>query len=133
MFSNKLSPIYDLNRFLGDVFEHGGFLSDMPVDLYQEQDALVAEIPLAGMKAKDVDVNVCGDVLRIKGHREEESEKKGKNYFHKEIRTGSFERTVNLPMPVSSENVKASFSNGILKVTMPLKTASKSVNIKVEE
>lgn len=104
---------------------------DLAVDMYEEGGNVVAKMQLPGIDPAKIDVSVEGDFLRIKGTREEEKEERGKQYYRKEIRKGSFERVVALPAPVEQDKVDAVYERGELKVTMPRKE-TKEISGKIE-
>ena len=89
------------------------------LDMYQTDDDVVVKAAMPGMKADDVQINVTGDVLSIKGEMKEKNETKEKNYHIREQRWGSFERSVMLPTAVVSDKAKAEFEDGILTITLP--------------
>jgi HSP20 family protein len=89
------------------------------IDMYQTDDEVVVKAALPGIKADEVQINVTGDVLTIKGEMKHEEEKKDKSWHIREHRWGSFERSVALPTAVISDQAKAEFENGILTVTLP--------------
>ncbi len=89
------------------------------LDLYQTDDDVVVKAALPGIKADDVQINITGDVLSIKGEMKEKNETKEKNYHIREQRWGSFERSVMLPTAVVSDKAKAEFEDGILVITLP--------------
>jgi HSP20 family protein len=103
------------------------------VDIYETDKAVIVESPLAGMRPEDVSVSVEKGVLTIKGESEKEHEVEEKNYYRKEVRSGSFYRQIALPAPVLDDKTSAEFKDGILKITCPKATASKTkkVNVKV--
>jgi HSP20 family protein len=107
-----------------DSLEKGisNFLPAM--DVYEENDNVVVEATLAGIKPEDVEINVHDDVLTLEGKREVSSEIEEKNYYRKEVRSGSFNRSVVLPAPVKAEN-------GLLKIRLPKQSEAKSKNIKI--
>ena len=78
---------------------------------------ITAELP--GLAEKDVQVNVADNVLTIKGEKKSEKEEKDKNYRMYERSYGSFSRTLDLPAGINPDSIKASLSNGVLKVTVP--------------
>ena len=78
---------------------------------------ITAELP--GLEEKDVQVNVVDNVLTIKGEKKSEKEEKDKNYRMFERSYGSFSRTLDLPAGINPDSIKASLSNGVLKVTVP--------------
>jgi HSP20 family protein len=89
------------------------------IDMYQTDNDVVVKATLPGLKADDVQINITGDVLNIKGEMKEKSEAKEKNYHIREQRWGSFERSVMLPTSVVSDKAKAEFEDGILTITLP--------------
>jgi HSP20 family protein len=88
------------------------------VDVVTKDNNLVTRVDLPGMKKEDVIVEVADGLLRLSGER-----KKG-DYFREEREYGSFCRTVPLPKGAKSEDVKASFADGVLEVTVPLPVAA---------
>jgi len=70
-------------------------------------------------------------VLKVSGKMEEKKEEKEKGYWRKEIRKGSFERMVRLPVAVKESAVEASYENGVLKITMPKAEAKPSSKVKI--
>jgi HSP20 family protein len=74
---------------------------------------------LPGIKADDVQINVTGDVLTIKGEVKEKSETKEKDYHIREQRWGAFERSVMLPTSIVPDKAKAEFEDGVLTITLP--------------
>ena len=89
------------------------------VDMYQTDNDVVVKATLPGMKADDVQINITGDVLSIKGEMKEKNETKEKNYHIREQRWGTFERSVMLPTSIVSDKAKAEFEDGILTITLP--------------
>jgi len=55
-----------------------------------------------------------------------------KNYYRKEVRSGSFHRVIALPISVQANKAKADFQNGLLKIILPKETKTKSKNIKID-
>jgi len=102
------------------------------VDIYEENNNVVVETPLAGVKPEDVEVSLEKGVLTIQGKSTTEHEVDEKNYYRKEVRGGSFFRQIALPAPVKDDQIKASFEDGILKVTCPKSAPSNAKKINVE-
>lgn len=78
---------------------------------------VVADLP--GLSKEDIDISLDNNVLVIKGEKKEEEKKTGKQYLRVERRYGSFYRSFRLPAEVKSDEIDASFKNGVLKVTLP--------------
>jgi len=98
----------------------GGRLAAVPsVDMFETENDVVIKAVLPGMKAEDVDINVTGEMLTIKGETKEKNEIKEKAYHIREQRWGSFERSLVMPTTVLSDKAKAEFEDGILTITLP--------------
>ncbi len=87
--------------------------------MYQTDDEVVVKAALPGFKAEDVQINVTGEVLTIKGEMKHEERPSDKAYHIREQRWGSFERSVMLPTGVTADKARAEFENGILTITLP--------------
>lgn len=135
MIMTKLSPLHEINRFFEDVAEflprRYGF--DLAVDLYQEKNNLIAEMSIPGIDIENTEVSVLGDQLLVRGTRERKTETDEKNYYAREITRGSFERSVTLPQPVVAEETQATYKDGVLKVSMPLKGGPISKKIEIRQ
>ena len=104
------------------------------IDMYQTDDEIVVKASLPGVKADDVQINVSGEVLTIKGESKQMEEKNEKSWHMREQRWGSFERSVALPTEVVSDQAKAEFENGILVITLPKaeEVKPKTISIKAK-
>ena len=89
------------------------------VDVYDQDGTAVIQAELPGVKKEDIDIDVRGNVLTLRGRREAESEVDDNDYYRKERFFGSFQRAFTLPEAVEPESVKADFKDGVLKVTVP--------------
>ena len=102
------------------------------VDMYQTDNEVVVKAALPGMKAEDVQLNVTGEVLTIKGEIKQKEEVKEKAYHLREQRWGMFERSVILPTEVVADKAKADFENGILTITLPKAEEAKPKTISIK-
>lgn len=113
-----------MDRLFDDAFTRpinlrdGGW-SAPAIDLYQTDDEVVVKAALPGFRADDVQINVTGEVLTIRGELKHEEEQKEKAWHIREQRWGSFERSVALPTDVVADKANADFANGILTITLP--------------
>jgi len=113
-----------MDRLFDDAFTRplsvrdGGW-STPAVDMYQTDNDVVIKAALPGFKADDVQINVTGDLLTIRGELKHEEEQNEKSWHLREQRWGSFERSVSLPTAVVSDKAQADFANGILTITLP--------------
>lgn len=102
------------------------------LDLAETDRAVEVRLDIPGMEAKDIDIQVNGNLLTISGERKEEREEKGKTYHRVERRVGSFSRTVTMPCPVKEDAVDAQYKGGILTVKLPKTEEAKSKKITVK-
>lgn len=112
-----------MDRLFDDAFTRPLSLRDgwsVPaIDMYQTDDEIVVKAALPGVKADEVQINITGEVLTLKGEMKHEEEKEEKAWHIREQRYGSFERSVVLPTDVVADKAKADFENGILTITLP--------------
>ena len=102
------------------------------VDVFEKDNRLVTKIDLPGMKKEDVKVEVTDGHLAISGERKTEAEEKKEHFYRCERMYGSFYRSVPLPEGVKLEDVKATFADGVLEVSVPLPATPKANVHKVE-
>jgi HSP20 family protein len=127
----KWTPFLPWEEFERGLIEKG-FTPAM--DVYKEGNNLVAKTPIVGFDPKKVDISVKNGMLTIKGSTEKKSEVEEKNYYRKEIKSGSFYRSILLPAEVEAEKLKAEYQDGILKITMPMKKVlAKKVKVAVKK
>ena len=128
-----------MDRLFDDAFTRplslsGNNWSIPAVDMYQTENEVVVKVALPGIKADEVQINVTGEVLTIKGETKQENETKEKAYHIREQRWGAFERSIVLPTEVVADKAKADFENGVLTITLPKaeEVKPKTINIKTK-
>jgi HSP20 family protein len=84
------------------------------------------------VKPEEVKIFVEGNLLTIKGIKEQVAEAKAEKVHRYERTYGAFERTFTLPATVQAEKIKAGYENGVLTITLPKAEAAKPHLIKVE-
>lgn len=102
------------------------------VNIYEENNNLVVEAEMPGVKEDEVDIEVHDDNIQIKAEHKEEKEEKKRNYFTREVKFGSFSRTIPLPKDVNREKAEAEFKNGVLKIIVPKKKISAPKTLKLK-
>ncbi len=88
------------------------------VEAFQKGDQFIVRADLPGMKKDDVDVELTGDALTIRGERHNDRQEEHEGYFHSEREYGQFFRTIPLPEGVITESADARFKDGVLEITM---------------
>ena len=102
------------------------------VDVFEKDNRLITKVDLPGMKKEDVKVEVTDGRLALSGERKHESEEKKDTFYRSEREYGSFCRTVPLPEGVKLEDIKATFVDGVLEVSIPLPARAEATVRKVE-
>ncbi|MDA2922234.1 Hsp20/alpha crystallin family protein [Patescibacteria group bacterium AH-259-L07] len=103
------------------------------LDMYEKKGKVVVETAIAGIDPNKVDVSIDNDVLTIKGKTEKKSEVEEEDYYRKEVRHGSFYRSVRLPAHVVGSKADASFKDGVLTIEIPkAPTAKTAKKLKVK-
>ena len=125
-----------MDRLFDDAFTRPLSIRDgwssPAIDMYQTDEEIVVKASLPGFKADDVQINITGDVLTIRGELKHEEEQKEKAWHMREQRWGSFERSVALPTNVVADRANADFENGILTITLPKAEEAKPRTISVK-
>ena len=86
-----------------------------PVRVYNEGEDFVVVAELPGVRKEDLDVQVSGDTLRIKGKKAAAYE--GKPGVEREA--GEFDRTLTLPVQLDAAKVAAEYRDGVLTIRLP--------------
>jgi HSP20 family protein len=102
------------------------------VDIYETENELVLKADLPDVDSKDVDVRVENLTLTVSGERKFEKSGNEKGFHRIERSYGNFTRSFAVPNTFDTENIAASFKNGVLTVTLPKKEAAKPRTIKIE-
>jgi len=110
--------------------KHGQFMP--AVDVYEEKENIIVETQLAGIDPEKVDISIENDVLCIKGESEKKSEVEDKNYYRKEIRSGSFYRSIPLPAHVMGDKASAEAKDGVLRISIPKAEEAKPKKITIK-
>ncbi len=127
-----MEPWEDMDRMMEELMPNSGRGFVPAIDVYQDKDNVVVETTLAGVDPNDVNISIENDVMTIEGKSEKKSEVEDKEYYRKEIRSGSFHRAIALPTSVKGDKAQAVFENGVLKITVPKEERVKPKSIKVQ-
>lgn len=133
-----------LDKLFGDIFPRFGALSqrwtenseiygwEPAVEIYDNDKEFVLKAELPGISEKDVHVSMDEGVLTITGERKEEKEVKKDKFYRTERFYGSFSRSFVLPPSVDAEAIKATFTDGVMKLSMPKRETAKPKEIKIQ-
>lgn len=137
-------PYHDLasiqerfNRFLGNTVSRdrdeemslGAWIP--PVDISEDKERILLTAELPGFKEDQIEIQMEGGVLTLKGERKDEEEKEGRTFHRRERSYGQFVRSFTLPNNVDREHIKAHFSEGLLEIELPKREETKPRQIKI--
>jgi HSP20 family protein len=127
-------------RFFREPFDVGlpeawpaAFGRGVRMDLAETEKEVVITAELPGVDPKDVEINVTGNMLTVRGEKKAEKEEKKRDYHFIERSHGSFHRSVQLPSSANPEKVDAEFKNGVLTISLEKRPEARSKKIKVRE
>jgi HSP20 family protein len=131
-FNNVLDRMLTLSRAMDEVGDsQGSSLTERParrqlwlppVDIYETETAFIIEADLPGVHEENVDIQFDRSALTITGTRAAtlpSKERAQLRVYSAERLSGSFSRSVRLPEHVDAEKIEATYSNGVLTITVP--------------
>ncbi len=131
------NPLREMEREMTNFFDRSPFsffgMGTYPrVDVYQTENDIIVKAEMPGVSKEDLNVYVEDNLLRLSGRTRRHEEFKDENVYSTERRYGSFSRTISLPAEVKSEQVKASYNDDILSITLPKAEPSKIRGRKID-
>lgn len=128
----------EMNRLFEDTFRAAGMpslfdrpmgrLNDLPgeqvlrpsVDISERPEAYEITVEVPGIEEKDLELNVQGDTLVVRGEKQSRHEDRDDGRVHRvERHYGAFQRVLALPADALGDDAKAQFRNGVLTITLP--------------
>lgn len=91
----------------------------IPIDAIERDDAFEVRAALPGVRPEDVEVTVQGERVTIRAEVRAAEESSADNFLIREHRFGVMQRSISLPVPVSSDNAEARIENGVLSLRLP--------------
>ena len=137
-WQRRWDPFRDLQREMGRLFESleplqpWRLIRQFPaLNLYDAGDRYVLTAQLPGVAPEDVDLSITGETLTLRGERKRPEGVPDESYRRQERPFGRWARTVTLPDRVETGQVSASFSHGVLTITLPKAESARPRHISV--
>ncbi|HYB53797.1 MAG TPA: Hsp20/alpha crystallin family protein [Thermoanaerobaculia bacterium] len=102
-----------------------------PVDIAEDKDKITLTAELPGFQENQIEIQMEGGVLTLRGERKFEEEKEGRSFHRVERSYGHFVRSFTLPNNVDREAIRAHFANGLLQIELPKREEAKPRQIKI--
>ena len=134
---HPVDALFDLQRALDSRLD-SGWLSDTtsgtgafpPINVFQQGDDIVAILEVPGVGKQDLDIQVKGNALRISG-KKAIAYPESASLHRRERLSGSFDRTLTVPMQINADGIKAEYCDGVLALFIPRAESDKPRSIKI--
>lgn len=101
------------------------------INVWTSPDGAVVRTEIAGIDPEKIDITIVNDTLTVRGSRTEEAAKECHSCHRKERNFGQFVRSLQMPFVINADQVKAKFTDGVLKINLPRAEADKPRRINV--
>ena len=134
---HPINALFDLQRALDSRLD-SGWLSDTtsgtgafpPINVFQQGDDIVAILEVPGVGKEDLVIQVKGKALRISG-KKAIAYPEGASLHRRERLSGSFDRTLTVPMQINADGIKAEYRDGVLALFIPRAESDKPRSITI--
>ncbi|MCZ8156993.1 MAG: Hsp20/alpha crystallin family protein [Leptospira sp.] len=135
---NRQNPFWrDFDRFNDEITksildaQFGNLRSFPPVNVFSKEDEVLVSALLPGMDTDQIDISVKDHLLTIHGRKSSEQLAEGTEVHRREIFSGDFSRTIELPFRVNQDQVTAKYTNGVLNIHLPRREEDKPKKISI--
>ncbi|MFB6298786.1 MAG: Hsp20/alpha crystallin family protein [Halobacteriales archaeon] len=135
----RTNPFEEIEELLDQMSREFTFDSELnlqsptiPVDVIDEESTFVVHADLPGYEKADIEVTLSGRTLRIRGERETSATTEDVDVVRQERHQESIDRSVRLPEDVEADGIEATFSDGVLTVTLPKAEPDEGKQIEIE-
>jgi HSP20 family protein len=115
-----------------DIMEFASFDRYPKIDMKETDKEIIINAEIPGVDKKDINIDLNENILTISFERKQEKDEKDEGWRIIERSYGKFSRTITLPCIVKSNEAKATYKDGVLKIVLPKEKDSKSNKIKID-
>jgi HSP20 family protein len=123
---NPFFPVFSDSFFRENFLNDSDWTTSPAVNIAEDNDAFRIEVAAPGLGKEDFRINVEKRVLEISSEKQTSNETSDEKYHRREFSYSSFKRTFSLPEYADTDNIKANYNNGILRVSVPKIEAAKN-------
>jgi HSP20 family protein len=134
---HPLDALFDLQRALDARLDSdwlrgatGGTGAYPPINVFQQGDNLVAILEVPGVSKEDLDIQAKDNAIRISG-KKTFAYPEGVSVHRRERLSGTFDRTLTVPMQIHAEGIKAEYRDGVLALFIPRAEADKPRSVRI--
>lgn len=121
----------EMDRFFEDQNERSPRAWNLPLDVIENDDGYMVKASLPGVDIESLDVVLEDNVLTIQAEVVDEEVAENEQFHIRERRTGHFSRSLRFPVDVNSDEITATYTNGVLHLNVPKAEAVKPKQINV--
>ena len=129
--ATRLDPFRELERLFDQTTSGTRTAAAMPMDLFRTGDHYVIRVDLPGADPGSIDVSVDDRMLTIRGQRTATDNTDGVQWLVQERPSGTFARQIALGRGISTDNINATYTDGVLTLTVPVAQEAKPRRIQV--
>jgi HSP20 family protein len=123
-------PFHRLDELRDRLLSGGRTPLSFPMDAYRRGDEFVVHLDLPGVEPETIDVAVENQILTVGAERRFEPHE-GDEFLVTERPQGRFNRQLRLGSTIDTENIAASYDDGVLTLTLPVSERAKPRQIQV--
>jgi HSP20 family protein len=135
---NPMSDFRAMDEMLERFFGRSPIISpnatNLPIDVFDRDGKLMVKAAIPGIAPENLDIQIEGNVLTIRGEVKSEYENQDVKVYRREMSYGSFARSIRLPDDIDVEHADAEFDNGFVTIAFPKleEEKPKSIQVKVK-
>lgn len=127
--AHNFDPFSEMDRLFSGASRTPASVA-MPMDLYRNEDSYVAEIDLPGVDPASIDIDIDGQTLTIRAERSSHAGDQSQ-WLTRERAVGTFARQLTLGSGLATDQIGADYSDGVLRLTIPVAETAKPRKIEV--
>ena len=129
--ATRFDPFRDFDRVFGNAMGSPATTA-MPLDLYREGESFVVKVDLPGVSPESIDIDVEDRTLTIRAERVDGGGAANIQWLSHERPTGTFARQLTLGYGVALDRIEATYTDGVLTLTIPVAEEAKPRKISVQ-
>ncbi|WP_297740595.1 Hsp20/alpha crystallin family protein [uncultured Tessaracoccus sp.] len=130
MTTSYYDPFREFGRAINSAFRTPGSVG-MPMDLYRDKEAFVANIDLPGVDPDSIDIDIEENTLTVRAERRATVTSEDTEWLTRERSTGTYARQLSLGNGVALDQIEANYNDGVLTITLPIAEQAKPRKVTV--
>lgn len=130
MTTSYYDPFREFGRAINSAFRTPGSVG-MPMDLYRDKEAFIANIDLPGVDPDSIDIDIEENTLTVRAERKATVTSEDTEWLTRERSTGTYARQLSLGNGVVLDQIEANYNDGVLTITLPIAEQAKPRKVTV--